>query len=79
LCKKFWNENSEVIEHINLMALQKIVYISLKMDAELARIDHSYRICKHDYARAWQIMNDIEVHEAVLDDTQKHLKKLVNQ
>lgn len=75
LSRKYRHENSEVIEHIHLMAMQKMVYTHLKRDDLLAWIDHMYRhLAPKDYARAWEIVNDIEGHETVLDDIKKALK-----
>lgn len=72
---KYQDEEQDTREHIHLMALQKMTYINLNMRDELDAIDKGYR---HDappaYRRAWEIVNDIEGPELVLQDIADRLQ-----
>lgn len=75
LLKKYSTEGSEVRNHIHLMALQKMVYQKLGREDILDMLDEQYRKhCLASYCRAWEIVNDIEGCEAVLQDIGKSLK-----
>jgi hypothetical protein len=55
------NEHSRVLEHIHLLALQKAVYLHLKLDHELSlivQIDSS--LPNSYYKRSWEIVNSSE-------------------
>ncbi len=68
LLTKYGNEHIHVREHIHLMAIQKMVYLKLQPDM-LKFLDESYRkFASSEYRRAWEIVNDIEGYEKVLQD-----------
>lgn len=74
LLKKYSTEESEVRNHIHLMALQKMVYQKLGREDILEMLDEQYRKRSlASYRRAWEIVNDIEGCEAVLQDIAKNL------
>ena len=76
LLKKYANELSDTREHIHLMALQKMVYLRLNRSDMVAMLDESYRkFASPAYKRAWEIVNDIEGYEAVIQDIKMNLKK----
>lgn len=75
LLKKYNIEESEVRNHIHLMALQKMVYQKLGREDILEMLDEQYRKRSlASYRRAWEIVNDIEGYEVVLQDIRKSLK-----
>lgn len=64
-----------VREHIHLKAIQKMVYIKLERTDLLAMIDQLYRENQGPYYKhAWEIVNDIESLEVVVNDIMRHLK-----
>ncbi len=74
LVKKYRKEDIEVKAHIHLMALQKMVYLNLNRPDLLEMIDDGYRnFAPPSYRRAWQIVNDIEGYEIVLQDIHAHI------
>lgn len=69
LLAKYHKEDCQTKEHLHLMALQKMVYLKINRPDLLSMIDDGYRHKSWDsYRRAWEIVNDIEGHEAVLHD-----------
>ena len=76
LLAKYRNEHQDVREHLHLMALQKMVYLKINRPDMLAMIDHSYRtLASPEYRRAWEILNDIEGYEIVINDIFDLFKK----
>lgn len=71
LLKKYQDETSEVREHIHLMAIQKMVYLKLKRLDLVEFCDQCYRRNPDGYRRSWEIVNDIEGHEQILQDLMK--------
>lgn len=69
LLKKYHDEHEHVRDHLHLMALQKMVYIQLNRSDMVEELDISYRTqCLPEYRRAWEIVEDIEGYEAVVQD-----------
>lgn len=69
LMKKYSKENHQVINHLHLMAIQKMVCQKIKRYDILDAIDEGYRkYSLPEYKRAWEIVNDIEGLEVVLND-----------
>lgn len=69
LLTKYKDEHEYTLEHIHLMALQKMVYLKLNNFDALETIDNEYR--HHSlpsYQRAWEIVNDIEDYQIVIQD-----------
>lgn len=58
------------------MAIQKMVYLRLNRQDLLAMIDEEYReFCGPEYKRAWEVVNDIEGYETVIQDIIDILKR----
>jgi len=75
LLLKYVDETSEVREHIHLMAIQKMVYLRLNRLDMIEYLDNSYRnMTCTDYARAWEIVDDIEGYDVVIADLLRYLK-----
>lgn len=75
LIKKYSSEDVVVYAHIHMMALQKMVYLNLNRLDLLEMIDDGYRhFAPLSYQRAWEIVNDIEGYEIVLQDIHAHIK-----
>lgn len=75
LVKKYSTEDVVVYAHIHLMALQKMVYLNLNRPDLLEMIDDGYRnYAPLSYQRAWEIVNDIEGYEVVLEDIHANIK-----
>ncbi len=75
LLTKYHNEHCEVRSHIHLMAIQKMVYTNINRPDIVEMLDQSYRhLCLPTYRRAWEIVNDIEGCEAVINDILDTLK-----
>ena len=71
---KYSNEHVHVREHIHLMAIQKLVYLKLNRHDMLKMLDESYRkLSLPEYRRAWEIVNDIEGYEVIVQDIAKNL------
>ncbi|MBP6870345.1 hypothetical protein KBC04_05655 [Candidatus Babeliales bacterium] len=76
LLTKYQHADEDTRDHIHLMALQKMVYTNLDMFDELAIIDHGYRYdAPSSYRHAWEIVNDIEGYEVVLQDIEERLTR----
>ncbi len=66
---KYSNEEFDVLDHLHLMAIQKMVYTKINRPDVLEYIGESYASYQGPlYRRAWEIVNDIEGHEALLQD-----------
>ena len=69
LIKKYKNENQQVLTHLHLMALQKMIYVELKRNDLIAWLDHDYnQLIGGDYKRAWEIVDSIEGSQAFVDE-----------
>jgi len=69
LLTKYKDEHEYTKEHIHLMALQKMVYLKFNYFDALEIIDNEYRNrALPSYQRAWEIVNDIEGYEVVIQD-----------
>jgi hypothetical protein len=66
---KYCNEDFDVLDHLHLMAIQKMVYININRLDLLEYISDSYESRQGPiYRRAWEIVNNIEGYEALLQD-----------
>lgn len=75
LLKKYRHEHEYVRDHIHLMAIQKMVYLKLNRLDMVDHIDEGYRkLSLPEYRRAWEIVNDIEGYEAVIQDILNAIK-----
>lgn len=53
-------ENFLVLNHLHLMAVQKLVYLELGLEEELARvIENDSKLAKDAYKRSWEIVNNL--------------------
>ena len=67
--EKYKNEDSLVLDHLHLMAIQKMIYLKINRQDLLNFIDESYRSNQGPfYKRAWEIVNDVEGYESILAD-----------
>ena len=65
LAEKYSEEPGSVISHIHLNALMKMAYLKLGLQEELACIiEKDNMLGRPIYKRAWEIVNQIEGHEA---------------
>jgi len=72
LRKKYEAEGEHflVLNHLHLMAVQKLVYLELGLEEELARVIASdSKLPKGAYKRAWGIVNDVGHEEFVAELT----------
>lgn len=76
LLENYCNEDQETLEHIHLMAIQKMVYLKLNRLDLLEFSDQWYRKYPNGYRRSWEIVNDIEGYELVIDDIKQRLVEL---
>ena len=69
LLTKYAKEHQYVRDHIHLMALQKMIYLKINRGDILSMLDESYRKNSPiQYRRAWEIVNDIEGYEKIIQD-----------
>ena len=69
LLEKYQSEEPVVKNHLHLMAVMKLVYLKLDRDAQLQQIMEKDRaLSSPAYGRAWQIVNDLEGHEAFVQE-----------
>jgi len=68
LFEKYQNEPPLVLNHLHLTALLKEVYLELELPDALALMEANYRRLGRGYARALEIVNEIEGHEAFLSE-----------
>jgi hypothetical protein len=69
LLQKYRDEDSLVLDHLHLMAIQKMIYLKINRPDLLDFIDESYRTNQGPlYKKAWEIVNNIEGYESVLAD-----------
>lgn len=66
---KYCNEDSHILAHLHLMAIQKMVYLKINRPDLLEMLDDSYcNFSPPAFRRAWEIVNDVEGYENVLSD-----------
>lgn len=66
---KYRSEDFDVLDHLHLMAIQKMVYLKIGRLDLLEYIGKSYASYQGPlYRRAWEIVNDIEGYEALVQD-----------
>lgn len=66
---KYCNEDFDVLDHLHLMAIQKMVYLNIDRPDLLKYIGESYESYQGSiYHRAWDIVNNIEGYETLLQD-----------
>ena len=69
LVQKYEKEQLFVLTHLHLMAVMKHVYLKLGREAELTQIIAKDSASEDkSYARAWQIVNEIEVYGAFVEE-----------
>jgi len=67
---RFHYLNGYVVKnHLHLMAIMKMVYLKLDREEQLKQIiEKDHEIDNPAYGRAWQIVNDIEGHQAFVQE-----------
>ncbi len=69
LYKKYAKESSIVLSHLHVAAIEKLVLTKLGKADLLKLVDQTYRNSPiAGYKRAWEIVNDIEGHEAFIKE-----------
>jgi hypothetical protein len=69
LLERYQSEDPVVKNHLHLMAVMKIVYLKLGREAHLQQIIERDRAMGHPaYGRAWQIVQDIQGHDAFVQE-----------
>lgn len=68
LISKYSEEDGSVQAHLHLMAIQKLIYIELGRIDMLNWIGLLYPKMGGVYARSWDIVNNIEGHEAFISE-----------
>jgi hypothetical protein len=69
LLERYQSEDTVVKNHLHLMAIMKMVYLKLDREEQLKQIIEKDReIDNPAYGRAWQIVNDIEGHQAFVQE-----------
>ena len=69
LLERYKSEEPVVKNHLHLMAVMKMVYLKLGREEQLQQIIEKDRdIGNPAYGRAWQIVNDIEGHDAFVHE-----------
>lgn len=75
LLKKYKKESPQVLAHLHLMALQKMIYTELNRQELIAWLDHDYnQLIGGDYKRAWEIVNVIEGQKVFVDELPAMIK-----
>lgn len=65
--EKYKNEDSRVLEHIHLLALQKAVYLSLNLNQQLLSIvEMDSSLPNGYYKKAWEIVNSSDSYYKIL-------------
>ena len=69
---KYANEHAVVLNHLHVMALEKLALTRLGKTEELKYLDWEYRTDPPPahYKRAWEIVNDIEGYRAFIKELQ---------
>ncbi len=69
LLARYKSEELTVQHHLHLMAVMKMVYLKLDREAQLQQIIEKGSASDNPgYRRAWQIVNDIEGHQAFVQE-----------
>lgn len=69
LMKKYQNETATTKYHLHVMAVEKMTLLKLNRLDDLKTIDYEYRNGPDSaYKRAWEIVNDIEGHQAFIEE-----------
>jgi hypothetical protein len=68
LRKKYSAESLVVLNHLHVMALEKLALTRLGKTDELKFLDEEYRNAPPDYKRAWEIVNDVEGYETFVKE-----------
>jgi hypothetical protein len=69
LLGRYKHEDSTVKNHLHLMAVMKMVYLKLDREEQLQQIiKRDSEIDNPAYRRAWQIVNEIEGHDAFVQE-----------
>ena len=69
LLERYKSEEPVVKNHLHLMAVMKMVYLKLDREEQLKQIiEKDHEIDNPAYGRAWQIVNDIEGHQAFVQE-----------
>jgi hypothetical protein len=69
LLEKYQSEEPVVKNHLHLLAIMKLVYLKLDRAEQLQQIIEKDRaLGSLAYGRAWQIVNDLEGHEAFVHE-----------
>lgn len=70
LRRKYQKEHPQVLSHLHVMALEKFALLKLGKEEELKFLDQFYRNNPPPahYKRAWEIVSDIEGHEAFVKE-----------
>lgn len=71
LIEKYSEEEGSVRSHLHLLALLKKTYLKLGRTEELAEIVARDTKIGPVYARAWEIVNDVEGHEAFVNELRR--------
>lgn len=77
LKKKYASESQIVINHLHVMALEKMVLLKLGETSELKFLDGEYRTdpAPSHYKRAWEIVSDIEGYESFIKELEDAAKR----
>lgn len=70
LRRKYANEHPIALNHLHVMALEKLALTGLVKTEELKYLDEEYRSEGGHYKRAWEIVNDIEDYRAFIKELQ---------
>jgi len=74
--KKYAAESLLVLNHLHVIALEKMVLSKLGETKELAAVEDKYRNApRPDYKRAWEIVSDIEGPEPFLRELKEAARK----
>jgi hypothetical protein len=69
LLGKYKDEEPIVKAHVHLMAVMKTVYLKLNREEQLQQIiERDSANDNPGYKRAWQIVNDLEGHQAFVQE-----------
>lgn len=70
---KYENEPPIVLNHLHVMALEKLVLTRLGKTDELKFVEEEYRTDTDPafYKRAWEIVNDVEGYEAFIKELKR--------
>ncbi|MDJ1496156.1 hypothetical protein QNI19_24680 [Cytophagaceae bacterium DM2B3-1] len=66
--QKYASEPAVVLNHLHVMALEKMVLLKMNKTEIYSWLDNRYRNGIPEYKRAWEIVNDIEGYEAFIKE-----------